>query len=317
MRCLMLSLHKPQSKRDWLCIVIGAAWLYFSGTQLVMGLWSLAWPTTDGVITYSEPYRAFRTYQVDLRYKYNYHGREYTGDVFRFTFAVDRMRSRQVDSVQARYRVGEPVQVAVNPWNPAQSVLEPGVDDGSFLWPALGSLILLAGFLPGKKERQKDVTPKAPGVASGTSRSDSAVGARKKINPRYGTAKVILVIRAGAFLWGLNTLYAGWSSRSWPTADGKIFYSSARTGGRNYRRQLWYEYNVRGTRYVAENYRVGGNRSPFKDTVKEAAERYPVGHTVKVYYNPSNPSEAVLEPGLCTATSFLPGSESSSSASRI
>jgi hypothetical protein len=43
---------------------------------------------------------------------------------------------------------------------------------------------------------------------------------------------------------------------------------------------------------------VGGNRSPFKDTVKAAAERYPVGRTVKVYYNPSNPSEAVLEPGL-------------------
>lgn len=88
-----------------------------------MGLWSLAWPTNDGVITYSAPYRGFRIYQVDIRYQYNYGGRNYSGDIYRFAFALDRMQGRQVDSVQARYRVGERVRVGVNPWNPVRSVL--------------------------------------------------------------------------------------------------------------------------------------------------------------------------------------------------
>lgn len=137
------------------------------------------------------------------------------------------------------------------------------------------------------------------------------VGAQKKIKSRYRTAKALFVIGAGGFLWGLTTLYTAWNSRSWPTADGKISYSNARTGGRNHRLLLWYEYNVRGTRYIAENYRVGGNSSPFKDVIKAAAGRYPVGRNVTVYYTIRRTRPKPCSSPACgTATSFLPGSDS-------
>lgn len=153
----MPALRKPQSTRDWVPLLIGAVWLYFSGQPLLMGLWSLSWDKSPGVITYSKPHQSFRIYRVDLRYKYTYQGREYAGDQYRFMFIVglDRLRGWQVDAIQARYPVGETVQVAVNPWHHSQAVLEPGVNLESFLWPAAGLLIALAGLLPGREKRSK------------------------------------------------------------------------------------------------------------------------------------------------------------------
>jgi len=61
---------------------------------------------------------------------------------------------------------------------------------------------------------------------------------------------------------------------------------------------LWYEYHVDKQRYLASNYRNGGNGTPFSRVAEAAGKRYPVGRTVSVYYNPQNPQVAVLEPGL-------------------
>ena len=295
----MPALRKPQSPRDWVTLLIGAVWLYFSGQPLLMGLWSLGWDKSPGVITYSQPYRRFRTYRVDLRYTYNYQGREYAGDQYRFMFIVglDRLRGWQVDAIQARYPVGEAVQVAVNPWRPSQAVLEPGVDLESFLWPAAGLLIALAGLLPGREKRRNQKKSASPAAADANLAMSAGAGGRRKSGSRYYTAKLLALIGALLSLWGMSTLYTGWRSLDWPTTTGRVRYSLARTTGQNYRTQLWYEYHVDGVRYVAEEYRIGGSSTPFKDTARAVAARYPVGRIVKVYYNPSNPAEAVLEPG--------------------
>jgi hypothetical protein len=49
---------------------------------------------------------------------------------------------------------------------------------------------------------------------------------------------------------------------------------------------LWYEYHVDKQRYLASNYRNGGNGTPFSSVAEAAGKRYPVGRTVSVYYNP-------------------------------
>jgi hypothetical protein len=62
--------------------------------------------------------------------------------------------------------------------------------------------------------------------------------------------------------------------------------------------RLKYEYEVGGRHYVGRriSYEVVGGTSSADPTAQELAEKYPPGATVKVYYNPSHPATAVLEP---------------------
>jgi hypothetical protein len=230
-----------------------------------MGTLSLFWPKVPGSIVYFSPEQGFRKYQVDVRYKYAYQGSEYRGNLYRFQFVFNRVRIRNwlVDSIQARYPVGESVQVAVNPWNPSESVLEPGPELDSLLAVAVGLLLMLAGLADARKER-----PKQP--------------------RRSKTATALVVIGSLVLLYGLPTLCRGWSSLNWPTADGKVLSSTARSTGRNHLTLLWYEYYVQQTRYVGSEYRVGGNGTPFKDVAVAAAARYPVGRSVNRTRHPGN-----------------------------
>jgi hypothetical protein len=105
------------------------------------------------------------------------------------------------------------------------------------------------------------------------------------------------VAGAGLLLLGAYYIYRGIVSVGWPSAEGQIVYSHTRAG-RHYETLLWYEYHVDGQRYLASNYRNGGNLTPFQSVAEAAAKRYAVGHKVTVYFNPRNPTDALLEPGL-------------------
>ena len=218
-----------------------------------------------------------------MRYRYAAGGATYNGDRFRFQFMLlrDRMESRDRELTLGRYRVGERVKVAVNPRDPSDSVLEPGPDLEGILPLGAGLFLILAGI----GEVQKK-TPLQPEVYLGPP------------GPRYRTAKIMAADRRRAIsVWGLQPVGGIASSLRWPTADGRILYSQARTGG-TYETLLWYEYYVSGTRYLAGKYRTGGNVTPFQDVAVAAAKRSPAGRAVKVYYNPRNPGEALLEPGI-------------------
>jgi len=89
------------------------------------------------------------------------------------------------------------------------------------------------------------------------------------------------------------------AARNWPTAAGAVVESrlesrrsSNNRGWVNYPRVV-YTYNVGGKPYVSNRVspgmEVGGVGAP------GVIAKYPVGSQVKAYYNPQNPSEAVLE----------------------
>jgi hypothetical protein len=67
----------------------------------------------------------------------------------------------------------------------------------------------------------------------------------------------------------------------------------------NYRPVLQYSYSIGGKTYT------GGHRVPNDDLIafgspqkaKAALEKCPLNQTVQVYYDPTNPGNAVLEPG--------------------
>ncbi len=95
-------------------------------------------------------------------------------------------------------------------------------------------------------------------------------------------------------------------SLRWPSTSGQILSPGTKTvshwSGRHGDygsseqevRVVRYSYTVDGAEYSGERISYGGGAY---ENAKNAVAKYRAGYTVKVYYNPSDPSEAVLEPG--------------------
>lgn len=91
-------------------------------------------------------------------------------------------------------------------------------------------------------------------------------------------------------------------SPRWPTTNGTILHHRfvgvkfREYGGGFYTNvdvYIRYEYAVDGVSYTSLS--VNSLDTPFQPS--SYASRFPVGEDVIVYYNPENPSDAVLEPG--------------------
>ena len=259
-----------------------------NAVPLARGVGSQSWPKASGVVTHSRERARHRTLEVDIGYRYEVGGRTYVGNRYRFQswFVGVHAISRDVEMTVGRYRHGDPVQVAVNPADPADSVLEPGLDVESLLPFGLGLGLLLLGC--GRFEKVRET-----------------IEQRMTGLPRYGLAKALVLVGGALCVWGAWDLHRGIRSAGWPTADGSIVFSRAHTGGPA-ETLLWYEYYVDGRRYLASNYRNVGNATPFAAVAEEAANRYPVGRAVKVHYQPGDPANAMLEPGVWWGNFVMP-----------
>ncbi len=95
------------------------------------------------------------------------------------------------------------------------------------------------------------------------------------------------------------------ASQGWPSAVAQITLSGVRQGRSHdsegdlqisYYPYVQYTYQVAGTSYQGDKITFGA-RKTYSSSAKAAAElaRYSLGAQVRVFYNPENPSEAVLE----------------------
>ncbi|MCA9925421.1 MAG: DUF3592 domain-containing protein [Anaerolineales bacterium] len=115
------------------------------------------------------------------------------------------------------------------------------------------------------------------------------------------------------FVFLLRVLIVGIRSRSWSSVKGQIAHSELRRISRaetaslfdNYRTTIIYRYNIKGIEYKSVNISFGdlawhllgrGLRSRFN--AKKITEKYSPEKFVRVYYNPDNPKQAILEPGI-------------------
>jgi len=100
-----------------------------------------------------------------------------------------------------------------------------------------------------------------------------------------------------------NRRYAR-ESASWPNVLGRIISSrvvsstieGASTMTTNYHPEIKYTYEVGGKVYAGERISFGLLITDL-NPANAAVSKYPAGSEVKVTYDPSNPSVAVLEPG--------------------
>jgi len=112
------------------------------------------------------------------------------------------------------------------------------------------------------------------------------------------------LIGACVVVVGLAIMMQSARSREWPTAEGRVLWSGIDTikgdESTTYRAAARYTYTVNDVRYEGGrvSFDIGGGA--WDHAAKDAA-RYAPGTTVTVYYNPSKPSRAVLEPGMSMA----------------
>jgi hypothetical protein len=96
----------------------------------------------------------------------------------------------------------------------------------------------------------------------------------------------------------------GLQAQAWPTVDGVITRSSVEHSS-SARTATVYYLNVQYRYSVGEQSYTGDNVTPRLSATMSLVEandlisgRYAVGQQVKVYYDPQNPSDAVLQPGI-------------------
>lgn len=124
----------------------------------------------------------------------------------------------------------------------------------------------------------------------------------------------LLFILVGALIvfFGRQIMRAN-ASTAWPSVTGVVTISELgkhrgddRNDSTTYSADISYDYIVNDRDYVNGAVTFGSVQTSDPSLARLVLKRYPVGREVAVYYNPANPRDAVLEPGLHSATWFLP-----------
>jgi len=116
-------------------------------------------------------------------------------------------------------------------------------------------------------------------------------------------------------LWGGYEIMAGYASKKWPSAEGKITSSYVPKQVRSikdsskkptYYPKVCYQYEVGGKTYTCDRLSfAGGEGGEKKSEAQAVVNRYPSGQKVIVHYDPKHPEKAVVERGLIWKT-FMP-----------
>ena len=118
---------------------------------------------------------------------------------------------------------------------------------------------------------------------------------------------VVLVIFGFSALRGRAT--SEWSSVEGTVSESRVGRSSSASGRIQYYARVAYEYEVNAVRYVGNTIAIGAVTGFLvrESSAQKIVEKYPVGKRVRVYYDPEDPSKAVLEPGASSdVTVMLP-----------
>lgn len=121
---------------------------------------------------------------------------------------------------------------------------------------------------------------------------------------------MFVAVGLGFACWGCVLLRRAAASGAWPSVEGRVVRSrvSAMSGenGPTYAPDVGYVYLVDGAERTAARLFVGDSLSTSDGGYARGyCERYPVGKTVSVYYDPDDPDSAVLEPGLTKRSFFV------------
>lgn len=129
-------------------IALGCLGLFLTGQQALQGLLSQGWPTVEGQVTRSEIEQVRRRtgpdpWRVTIEYTYTVDGTIYQNNRVRFAgSSLSFTNGRAAKAVAESYPMGTTISVHINPRNPGEAVLDPGVDFR--VWPGLIVSLVIA-----------------------------------------------------------------------------------------------------------------------------------------------------------------------------
>lgn len=133
-------------------LTVVAVWLTLSlGSDFYLCLTSLRWPTASVTITSSDVSTGVssmgRWWQPELTYEYRVGSQSYRSSSIRYLMPAF-YHAEGARQIQASYPKGAQLQAAINPRNPSQSVLEPGIPEGMW-WRGVIPLFfwILTGYI--------------------------------------------------------------------------------------------------------------------------------------------------------------------------
>jgi hypothetical protein len=269
-----------------------------------------AWPSAQGRITRSQP-RAVRRKQADgsntvsnapdIEYVFSVDGAEYRGH--RISIGDIAPGSPEVEAALDNYRVGRTGPVFYNPADPKEAVLERNPPASPRVMYAIAAGVTLVGLA----------------VVTAFSRISEIIDWLQPFFPPGAVVQGVLFCGAAGVLMALFLLSdhrEAMAAARWPSVTGKIIASRAESrkeltqGGGSQTMTVWsplveYSYRVNERDYHGARIAFGASVSAGRAFAETIIARYPNGSAVTVYYDPSNPSFAVLEPRIAFALRTL------------
>ena len=109
---------------------------------------------------------------------------------------------------------------------------------------------------------------------------------------------IYLIIAMWTLGRGIQVMNESRLSTSWPTVEGKIVKSEVVDGRKTTRADIQFTYIVEGQSYRSFRVKFSQNLTTNYKKANVLAERYLLGSSVTVYYDPADPNTAILEPGV-------------------
>ncbi len=132
-------------------------------------------------------------------------------------------------------------------------------------------------------------------------RSRGREPARRRIRSLDYLRLAFSAAAVGLIVFGLFTMRETSRSRNWASADGRVVQSSVNQfttkGTTTFRPIVVYSYTVGAVRYMSTRLSFRSQATGSRDAAAKITGAYPAGRAVRVFYDPQDPGQAVLEPG--------------------
>lgn len=116
-------------------------------------------------------------------------------------------------------------------------------------------------------------------------------------NPYAIILGLFIVAGLMATLWGMSIIARARKTQRWPMVEGMIETSSPSSEDNDLLPHILFSYAV-DTHTYQHALKFPGGTQPSPELTASYTRKYSVGAKVSVYYNPQQPDQATLEPGL-------------------
>ena len=117
---------------------------------------------------------------------------------------------------------------------------------------------------------------------------------------------ICAIIGLGLTLLGSVKLKNAAETNRWPLTNGTVISSDV-AGTMKYHPFVSYTYTVDSAVYTSDRISSMNFNTKNRSVVEEVLKKYPLGSEIRVYYNNTDPSIALLEPGINIGNILLLG----------